>query len=89
MQFCLLPGVLFGVLAGVLWLRDLLLVFMGVLPEKLLVDPLSTDSLHVLLALSLCCLRCQRIWGPLVSGASILNKLLMSFSKFRWDMLCS
>ena len=30
---------------------------------------------------------CQRICGPLVMGASILDALLMSFSKSKWDMV--
>ena len=31
-------------------------------------------------------LRCQRIMGPFVMGASILNKLLTSFSKLNCDI---
>ena len=83
-----LPGVFFGVLAGVLLDRvDLFSTFMGVFTDILrFAEALSADSLHALLELSFV-LRCHRIGGPLDNGASILSKLFMSFSKLKCDIV--
>ncbi len=88
-----LPGVLpppRGVFdVGVLGLRDidLLAVFIGVLLDVLVLTEqfIIMDSFFDALTLSFS-LRCHLIWGPLQSGASILNALLMSFSKLKWDI---
>ena len=82
----ILPGVL-GVLAGVLLDNvDLFKTFIGVFPDILRFEQaLSVESLQVLSTLSFI-LRCQRISGPLLNGASILSKLFMSFSKLKCDI---
>ena len=83
-----LPGVFFGVLAGVLLDRvDLFSTFMGVFTDILrFAEALSADSLQALLELSFV-LRCHRIGGPLDNGASILSKLFTSFSKLKCDIV--
>ena len=97
LQYLYIPGVLLevgvfpGVFPGVLFTDmfvDLLATFIGVFAEALALSEIFwADSLQRdVLPLSTVCLRCQRICGPLVNGASILNKLLISFSREKWDI---
>lgn len=61
-------------------LTDRFRFFMGVLAVVLTLSELLTDWLHSAFL-------SKRMLGPLVNGPSILNTLLSSFSKLKWDML--
>jgi len=96
--FEVLCGVFPGVFEEPLLIRqpfsvrtELFIGFMGVFDDPELFDPeelwfnepLIAESLFDKLRLSVI-LRCQRICGPLVNGASILITLLSSFSNPKW-----